>query len=938
MIADSSYDLAEELALTIYKKFATSEGASTESTVEKALDNIMQMDIAKPLDRNELRRRLEARVNVFISKPGILQDNRGHAGWLPLKKNVVQWKFWQRYETYLIREKRWYLPVIESLDRITDDVLGRLEDPTDTTRMFDRRGMVVGQVQSGKTANFTGLICKAADAGYKVIIVLAGNHNSLRSQTQMRLDEEFLGYETSSDEDPSGRRAIGVSKYCDCPLFANSLTSQKDDGDFDTAIRKKIRMHTSASQAPQLLVIKKNATVLRNVCKYFRQHPEAQWDEASNSSKIFSVPLLVIDDEADLASINTQDPTDENGQILRDYEPSRINRLVRELLTIFQRKAYVGYTATPFANIFIYPQDNHKKYGPDLFPRSFIINLPTPPDYLGPVQLFGSSDGETKGLPLVRHVEEFDSDYQQFVPDSHNKDLEPGDVPNSLRRAMLSYLLSCALRSKRGCPNAHNTMLIHVTRYTDVQERICNKVDETLQDILNMLRFNRSEILKEFNRIYVDDYIPTSNAMGVTASSSDFEGIYEHLIMAAGKTKIKIINGKSDDILDYKECNGIGLNVISIGGDKLSRGLTLEGLTVSYYLRKTNMYDTLMQMGRWFGFRPGYRDLCRMYITKELEEWFESITDASEELRKEFDVMVAQNKTPENYGLRVRTHSGLLITSRVKMRSGIDLDFTYDGKLNGTTALDLSKEVIEGNWNLTNAFIHDLNAVPDRGMPSWYVWKNVGAEAIMDFLKAFSTTEGSTRTDGKKIAYYIKMQQKHRELLNWTVALKSLDTGKNEGGDPNNGSVATISGYKVVCSKRTPRTINMPIVNIGVLPSGNDEMVDLTPDEIGRVNETLHAASSEDGPKKQDITGTLARQFRSKERGLLMIYPIDPGTISNAIKDDKTQAIDQSSKPLEMQYPIVGFAVSFPRSPNPVRMKYKVTSTWWAADREGKGS
>ena len=153
-----------------------------------------------------------------------------------------------------------------------------------------------------------------------------------------------------------------------------------------------------------------------------------------------------------------------------------------------------------------------------------------------------------------------------------------------------------------------------------------------------------------------------------------WEEVSSQLPDVVSDIQVRMINGTAKDALDYSEYEGAGLKVIAIGGDKLARGLTLEGLCVSYFLRASRMYDTLMQMGRWFGYRPGYLDLCRLYTTPDLSEWFGHIADAAEELREEFDIMAATGATPREYGLKVQSHPVLMVNLKAKDEVGEEPD------------------------------------------------------------------------------------------------------------------------------------------------------------------------------------------------------------------------------------------------------------------------
>lgn len=306
----------------------------------------------------------------------ILEDNRDHEEWLADARSSIEWNFWNRYKKYLEVDEKLPPLVVKNIDETTEEILKRLESPA-RKGAWDRRGMVVGNVQSGKTSNYTGLISKAVDAGYKIVIVLAGLNNDLRSQTQKRIDKGFLGRDTkkrdSYDQTSSKIGAGLLPGFVEQPVIA--VTSADANGDFKKTVHKSVTITPGGD--PIVAVVKKNVTPLNNLLNWFTG--------TNNSGKIAGIPLLLIDDEADNASVDTKAAkrigiTETDADVL-EQDPTKINGLIRQILNCFSQSAYVGYTATPFANIFIYPTDEEnidEKYGEDLYPRSFIVNLHAP--------------------------------------------------------------------------------------------------------------------------------------------------------------------------------------------------------------------------------------------------------------------------------------------------------------------------------------------------------------------------------------------------------------------------------------------------------------------------------------------------------------------------------------------------------------------------------
>ena len=630
--------------------------------VQKAVDMFTD-DEPIVIDQQEIISTLIQRFSHWMGKSTTMKDITNHKDWLNAARKK-DWQYWRRYRDF--QESKLSDTVVDGLDEATDSILELLEDPQ-RTDPWDRRGLVVGHVQSGKTSNYSGLICKAADAGYKIIIVLAGLHNNLRSQTQVRLEESFLGYETTLDRDPG--LPIGVAEFGE-DLKTNSATTRADNGDFSKAIAKHFH-GISPEERPWLFVVKKQKTVLTALLNWIQTRVADATDSEDGRKLVTKLPLLVIDDEADNASVDTGEQAfDENDEPDEEHRPKAINSLIRQVLHAFTRKAYVGYTATPFANIFIHQKGATTKEGPDLFPKAFIINLSAPSNYVGPARMFGkvTKDGRQDVLPLSRDIDDtYDEETRSgWMPPKHKKTHEPlyegqETVPPSLHEAIQAFVLACAVRELRGQGKQHSSMLVHVTRYVDVQNHVKVQVEEVVRRMRQrIVRGTDSDaLLVQLHDLWENDFIPTRDEVAALSTKEEqppvlplWDEVVAALPNVLADIQVRSINGTAKDALDYAT-PGAALKVIAVGGDKLARGLTLEGLCGSYFVRTTKMYDTLMQMGRWFGYRPGYLDLCRLYTSPDLINWFEHIADASEELREEFDFMAQTGLTPEQYGLRV---------------------------------------------------------------------------------------------------------------------------------------------------------------------------------------------------------------------------------------------------------------------------------------------
>jgi hypothetical protein len=904
------------------------------------------------VDQGKAVTTLIQRFSHWIGKATTLKDDTGHFDWLTAARKRDR-HYWRRYEDFL--ESKLSDTVVEGLNEATDDILGLLEDPH-RTDPWDRRGLVVGHVQSGKTSNYSGLICKAADAGYKIIIVLAGMHNNLRSQTQMRLEESFLGYETTIDRDPG--MPIGVAEFGE-DLKTNSATTRAENGDFNRAIAKHFH-GISPEERPWLFVVKKQKTVLTALLHWIHTRV-ADTTDASNGRKLVTkLPLLMIDDEADNASVDTGEQMfNEDGTPDEEHQPKTINSLIRQVLHAFTRKAYVGYTATPFANIFIHHKGTTAKEGPDLFPRSFIINLAAPSNYVGPARMFGkmTKDGRKGALPLSQHiVDHYDPITDSgWMPPKHKKTHVPTQngqqvIPPSLREAICSFVLACVARELRGQGDEHSSMLIHVTRYVDVQNHVREQVEEAVRRMRQKItRGNGADdLLDQLRKLWERDFIPIRDKVAELSPSEEcppempsWDDVLATLPDVLDDVEVRSINGTAKDALDYAT-RGAVLKVIAVGGDKLARGLTLEGLCVSYFVRSTKMYDTLMQMGRWFGYRPGYLDLCRLYTSRDLVMWFGHIADASEELREEFDFMAEAKLTPEQYGLKVMSHKVLTITSPLKMRNSQTLSLTYSGTRPQTILFHRDAKVQQQNLEAADALIaslgnpwcQPLKYARDGDSDSWpnaRLWTDVHVSKVLGFLGAYATHPNATSAKASVLAEFISKMVDIAQLTQWSVAL----LGGGDGvGDPHAfpGTQATESFFTRKNEdpddpeKRDPQNFA-----IGVLTDPKDEGIDLDDDAWHQALALTRAAWKPDSargrvslpsvPSGKGIREARARLGGKADRGLLLLYPLAPYV--GKVKTPEKLIVPGWSKP------IMAFAIAFPASDSPISVEYEVNLLYW---------
>ncbi len=866
---------------------------STEDDINKIVNEAIEDTIKRFGDMVENTDSLRAYLNERISRereeeePAVLlgEEAENETWWMDYRRdNNTNLIFWDRYNKYLYEDKHWERSAIKkSIDNTTDTLLNSIANPRNMIPQ-EKRAMVVGYVQSGKTANYIGLINKALDAGYKYIIVLAGIHNNLRSQTQARIDEEVLGYETDSaakqkQRERAEKNKIGVGKLYNAG-FVQTLTFRDEKGDFT---KDRSGVATSPDIAT-IIVTKKIKSTLENLIDNIESNSEISRDETGNLYMKAKYPLLLIDDEADQASVNTGYEYDDEGNVVDEYDVKTINKLIRSLFKHFECRSYVGYTATPYANIFI--PDNisvaNNELGNDLFPADCIVSLPKPYRYIGANEFFGygNHDEDMKPMPLVRKIKE-----TNFV-DVKKKIV--GDLPESLKTAIKSFLISVAIRNLRDDKNKPNTMLIHIARIKNMQEMIERKVRDYFFDELQSMIIDRDrETREEFYQLILDDYLSTTKKMKNNfirymedADEFDPDEVYREIVRLMNEDKIKlhVINGNSKDSLAYKEHEKEEHNIIAIGGDKFSRGLTLEGLSVSYFTRESKYYDTLMQMGRWFGFRTKYADLCRVFIPDNIYRWFARIAFATDNLRNQISYMCDEKAKPKDFGLRVATHPELKISSPKKIRTGIIQKLDFSNTLTITRDIDVDIIQYENNYVAVEKLFSDSGKILTseehfgnlgrEAIGKHYFLEHVSGYRIAQFLEEFQTSKYASKVNGINIATYIKEQMKDNYLIDWTVGL--INVGRNDSefqiADKNVGSGITRFGENSVIYYPDKK-----VCSVHMLKSNEHEFFGLNNQEYE------YALVMKEKARKNNEKAISAkiRAQMDPAKGLMLIYPID---------------------------------------------------------------
>jgi hypothetical protein len=775
----------------------------------------------------------EARRLVVLRNPPSL-DRRHEQPWYLGPSDDD--RFWPAIAAQLGKED-WAAEDLRNLDLASTKVVARLRHPR--TPHFTTRGLVLGHVQSGKTTNFTSVIAKAADREYKLFIVLSGVHNSLREQTQERMGHYLV--------DPT-------------PEYWMPLTAPTKD--FVAPQNANVYL-SSVGEHHVLCIVKKNVMRLRRL---------KDWLASANVDVLAGCPTVIVDDEADQASVATP----------------RINGLIRDLLHLLPRAVYVGYTATPFANLLIDPSAK------DLYPSDFIIDLPKPRDHFGTEVIFGRDavegevgDGPLDGYDMVREVPVDDLQYLRLAPGQSPDDFGPA-ITASLRAAILYFWLATAARKVRGVGVPHSTMLIHTSMRVAVHESFREPLEILRTETVQKLAAGDRFLLEELRDLWVAE---TARVKAETFELApvDFADLRPRLAEVIGATRVVMDNSRSKERLSYSGEEAV--IAIAVGGNTLSRGLTLEGLVVSYFVRVASAYDTLLQMGRWFGYRRGYADLPRIWMTNELRQWFRHLATVEVEIRQDIRRYEEDNLTPEDFAVRIRTHPALAITSASKMQDAIKAEASFGGRRLQTRYFWTENRFwLDANLSAARQLVHDAvdidSTKPEPHGPDGYVLiRSVKVGTVLKFLRSYQFHDQAFDLDGALLERYIKKQNEKGRLLDWNVAV----VGGDSASDSETLDLATVTVKKIRRSKL--RTGPADYADIKTLMSKEHRVIDLT-----SVTQTQARRMTEEA---------LMRERKDDDPPLLAIYPID----RTSPPDEQNEI---SRVPLNAVGDVIGLGLVFP--------------------------
>lgn len=837
-------------------------------------------------EKEEIERKIKSQYCIFQDEGAALVGDYEHDFlWytnLQAQESYEEY-YWPRYKAHL--ESKTFSPAgIKTLENKTlPKLMSYIGNPNEDSP-FSIRGLVVGDVQSGKTSNYLGLISKAADAGYKVIFLLTGTIESLRRQTQKRVEEGFIGYDSVNAED------VGVGRGSCTP---KAFTSRNNDFTGNNDQNTTYRINENVPE-PMIFVIKKNVSVLKKLYASLKNI------NTSSSVSQITAPMIMIDDEADNASINTNK---------KDEDPTKINNYIRKILKLFARNTYVGFTATPFANVFINYDTQDEMLSDDLFPRHFIYSLESPSNYCGAQKYFFEDNTN------VRFIKDYN---EKLFPLRHKKEWDGDKLFPSFYHSINVFLLANAIRDIREIEkNTHRSMLINMSRFTDVQFVIKEIVENYFAEMKRAIKQNcrckkenymRNPFIRALYESFESEYA-NNNWFGKSAT---WEQVFERIYDSIKDIQIAVVNSsKNSNKLDYSKYEKDGLRVIAIGGLALSRGLTLEGLCVSYFYRNTATFDVLMQMGRWFGYRDDYGDLCKIYLTEFSYKYYREISQSIEQLKKDIRTMGAQGKRPEDYGIRVRNNSSEMgITAANKMRNTkakIDRKSFY-GNVFETPYLHRSLSAIFQNIDHTSDFLKELTIEQkDAGIKHPY-FRDIPSQKVCELLQTLNIHEANENFDTKQICNFISQ---HLDM-NFDVLVM--------GGAAEN---APILGFEPVFSDTCVKR-RFDIVN-------RDEYLE---QQIIRMNgvrahlwgprDTANGLNESERKKVESLSSVKAQDYMVEGRNaLFIIYFIQPSnedldideyyTAENTIEEEVKSQIELllELKQKKLKY-LIGYGIGFP--------------------------
>ena len=891
----------------------------------------------------------ESSVLSINSNKWLTESRQNEIGWNSKDVNTYR----ERYFAYLKKIGR-NDNIINEARRSTLNIIESLGNPLGKDGFY-KKGMVVGSVQSGKTTNFNGVINTAIDAGYKMVIVLSGIMEDLRVQTQARIEKEVIG--------PLGAGGKGIGVGLDYPFHNKSISSLTSLGsDFN------ISMFDASFQLynDNILVVKKNVHILKNILFWLKEY-------VSDEHPKIDIPLLIIDDECDNASLNNL------GHKGAEYA-TKTNAEIRAILAMFSKKSYLGYTATPFANVFQdrnevpsteltlqnRKEDYNFKLVDNLFPDDFIEMLQPPSNYVGIKHFFDTRNNDIKKIEslIARPVDLDDPAYYYSIPPRFHKDsdepttskrqgtraakstdyypnIENG-IPKSLKEAIHCFVLSIAIRESRkdllkNSPfyQRHHTMLVHVSLFGQWQNRLKELVEEFVSKLTNNLNHDSldAHVFQEFERVWVKhfEYIVNnikselpSDYIDEYLSPKEFDkDIKPLLIKAIENIEVVAINSYTNTNLDYKNEDK---KYIAIGGNRLSRGFTLEGLTINYFLRKANTADTLMQMGRWFGYRIGYLDCCKLFTISENIDKFNEASKIIEDLEDKFKYLAGlPGRTPSDFTLWVQNNPDVIKLTRGNFLKGLSTkSLSFEDTVQQSTQFLIDKKSISTAYTAFEDKFFKTEWRKDENHPN-YIIHDTDQSGLMDFINLPNVMLNFNVLGLKE---YLEACSHSNKLRNWRIAINA--SKGNSGGEirlENKNQVYSFnkvkrSGPSIGNNKDKPSLSYNSLVDKNIFKARSSTII--SPDDFSlwfTTSEKIKIKQKyRDKNKGKTVPDREYRRHMDDSQGLLVIYLMDLDKVFNVENNDygnnKSLSDYATDKGIDVDFqskvPLIGYALGFP--------------------------
>lgn len=824
----------------IREKLPTHESPATAAEAIKREASVFGITFSADMDKN-LAIAL-ARVVVSLGSVEVLRHSsliKSREEWYtgPSASDV----HWPALEGYLTNVKGWDKDAVKSINKSSSEVVSLLANPS--AAKFRHRGLVVGYVQSGKTANMTAVIAKAVDAGYNLIVLLAGVTNKLRAQTQSRIENDVVMRHSH---------------------LWQLWTESKDDGDFEIPASRHFALPVPGRA--QLVVMKKVASRLQA----FRRTIVDDKGRSTSTNVQAQLKVLIIDDECDQASVNASN---------NDEDMTRINEEIRKIIRALPAVSYVGYTATPFANVFIDPYPRNKDELDDLYPEDFITALPRSDNYFGAREVFGFDPKDADN----ESTEEAGRDMIRTIPVEKLNTLRPArasdknfkpQMTEELEEALLWFLISCSIRRARGQGHEHMSMLIHTSPLISQHEGMDAVICGWLKTHGTDLATGNGDISARLSTIFNREIsaVPLEHDV----SPPTLQQLLPHLQQTLAALEVAIENGVSEKRLDYTK--GPKTYVV-IGGAVLARGLTIEGLCVSFFLRTSMQYDTLLQMGRWFGYRNGYEDLPRLWTTAELISSFRALARIEEEIRDDIARYSEYKTTPAEFAVKVRAIPGMAITSAAKMRHAFRTSISFEGRHVQTIRFDhQSERVVSANWSAASCLVDDIGADNIKDLGNRKLAQDIPLALIRKFLKTYEICDQHMDLKREMLLAYI--DKAGQQLQTWNVGFITPGSSLSRKPLGQLGPIPTNRRAQLSASERS-------YADIKALMSKNDILID-----------ALSPSSDEDDDSWASF------KSRRPAKPLLLLYAID--------QESPPMASTKNRVMLDAADDLIGIGIVFP--------------------------